>query len=148
MKKIIYKLYKFMYGRYGIDDLYKLVLILCISISFINIFINSKILTIVETLLIIILIYRSMSKNISKRETENNKYLKLKKNIKNRVNLLKRKWNDRNTHMYKKCPKCKTTLRLPLKKGKHTCSCPKCHNKFKIRCYKNEKIRVEVVKNK
>ena len=40
MNKIIGKIYKFMYGRYGIDELYKLGLIICIVLSFINIFIN------------------------------------------------------------------------------------------------------------
>ena len=26
--------------------------------------------------------------------------------------------------------------------------CPKCGNRFKVRCYRNEKIRVEVIRNK
>ena len=45
MQKFIYKLYKFMYGRYGIDELYKVGLILCIILSIINIFLNNRIFT-------------------------------------------------------------------------------------------------------
>ena len=148
MQKFIYKLYKFMYGRYGIDELYKVGLILCIILSIINIFLNNRILTLIEFLLIVIIIYRSLSKNITKRRHENNVYLKQKRKLKNIITLIKRKWQDRNTHIYKKCPKCKKVLRLPLKKGTHTCKCPVCNNKFEVKCRRGEKVKVEVIKNK
>lgn len=148
MEKFIYKLYKFMYGRYGIDELYKLGLVLCIIISIINIFIGIRILTGIELILLVIIIYRSMSKNIVRRRYENKKYLEFKNYIKNKFILIKRKWNDRNTHIYKKCSKCGKMLRLPLKKGIHNCKCPVCGNKFKVKCRRNEKIKVEVLKNK
>lgn len=148
MNKFMGKLYKFMYGRYGIDELYKLGLIIVIILSFGNIFLNNRILGGIETLLVVILIYRSMSRNIVKRKYENRKYLNFKKAIKNRFNLLKRRWNDRNTHVYKKCPKCKTVLRLPLKKGVHTCKCPNCSWKFDVKCRRDEKVKVEVIKER
>ena len=137
-----------MYGRYGVDELYKLGVVLWIILSIINIFINSRIITIIELLLIVIIIYRSLSKNIVKRKYENQIYLKVRKKLSRKVNLIKRKWQDRNTHIYKKCPKCKTVLRLPLKKGTHTCKCPTCHNKFEVKCRRGEKVKVEVIKNK
>lgn len=87
-----------------------------------------------------------MSKNTNKRKAENKKYLKLKKRIITKFTIIKRIWQDRNTHTYKKCPKCKTIIRLPLKKGHHTCKCPTCSNSFKVRCYRNEKVKVEVIK--
>lgn len=137
-----------MYGRYGIDELYKLLLVICIILSLINIFLNNKIISIIESIILMIAIYRTMSRNIVKRKYENKKYLGYKKSLKNKFNLIKRKWQDRNTHIYKKCPKCKTVLRLPLKKGMHTCKCPTCKNKFDIKCNRNEKVKVEVIKNK
>ena len=73
MNKFINSLYKFMYGRYGVDELYKLGVVLWIILSIINIFINSRIITIIELLLIVIIIYISLSKNIVKR-----KYIKVK----------------------------------------------------------------------
>ena len=48
--------------------------------------------------------------------------------------------------MYKKCPKCKQKLRLPLKKGIHTVKCPNCKEKFEVKCNRNEKVKVEIVK--
>ena len=123
MNKFKNKLYKFMYGRYGIDELYKIGLIVCLLLSFLNIFINSRVVTIVEFILLIILIIRSLSKNIIKRKYENSIYLNLKKKVR-----------DRKTHIYRKCPVCATVLRLPMKKGEHTCKCPVCNKKFKVKC--------------
>ena len=140
------KLRTFMIGRYGIDELYKVLLIIYSLLLIINIFIRSKIITIIELLLIIIMIYRVLSKNIKQRRKENDLYLKIKNKILSIYNYNKKKYKDRNTYMYKKCPKCKQKIRLPLKKGKHTVKCPKCSNRFEVRCYKNEKIKVEIVK--
>ena len=97
-------------------------------------------------LLIVIIFYRYISKNIKLRKQENDKYLEIKNKIIKLFDYNKKKYKDRNTHMYKKCPKCKQKIRLPLKKGKHTVKCPNCGNKFDVTCYKDEKIKVEIVK--
>lgn len=140
------KIKNFMYGRYGIDDLYKLLLIICFILLVINMFLNNNIIRIIELLLIFIILYRSLSKNISRRKKENDKYLNIKNRIIKSFNYNKKKYEERNTHMYKKCPSCKQKIRLPLKKGKHTVKCPNCSYKFEVKCRKDEKIKVEIVK--
>lgn len=140
------KIRNFMYGRYGIDDLYKLLLIICFILLVINMFLNNNIIRIIELLLIFIILYRSLSKNISRRKKENDKYLSIKNRIIKSFNYNKKKYEERNTHMYKKCPNCKQKIRLPLKKGKHTVKCPNCSYKFEVKCRKDEKIKVEIVK--
>lgn len=140
------KLRTFMIGRYGIDDLYKVLLIIYTILILINIFIRSKIIAVIEVLFIIIMLYRVLSKNIYQRRKENDMYLKVKNKILSTYNYNKKKYKDRNTYMYKKCPNCRQKIRLPLKKGKHTVKCPKCSNKFEVKCHKNEKIKVEIVK--
>ena len=144
--KHIDKLYKFLNGRYGIDELYKLLLIICFILVIINIFIDNIVIRLLELLIFIIAIYRVLSKNKYKRIKENQKYLEVEKKIINYFNYLKRKYRDRNTHMYKKCSKCGQKIRLPLKKGKHTVKCPNCNEKFEVKCKKNEKIKVEIIK--
>ena len=67
------KLRTFMIGRYGIDDLYKVLLVIYTILILINIFIRSKIIAVIEVLLIIIMIYRVLSKNIYQRRKENDK---------------------------------------------------------------------------
>ena len=146
MNNFINKLTKFMYGRYGVDDLYYFLLIICLIIIILNIFIHSSILTIIELIIFSVAIYRYLSKNKYKRNKENKKYLYIKDKILNYFNYQRRKYNDRNTHMYKKCPKCKQKIRLPLKKGKHTVKCPNCSHKFEVKCSKDEKVKVEIIK--
>ena len=75
------KLRTFMIGRYGIDDLYKVLLVIYTILILINIFIRSKIIAVIEVLLIIIMIYRVLSKNIYQRRKENDRYLKAQTKI-------------------------------------------------------------------
>lgn len=146
MNKWQNKIYRFMYGRYGFDELYKLSITIYFIVFIINLFIKNIILTYFELLLIIIIFYRSFSKKINKRKRENDIYLKVRKKIIKYLNLKKIIWKDRNSKYYKKCPKCKTILRLPLKKGKHTVNCPNCHHRFTVKVKRNEKIKVEIIK--
>lgn len=137
---------KFMKDRYGIDELYKFLLLICFVLIVINTFISNNIIRLFEVLLIVIIFYRYMSKNIKLRKKENDKYLEIKDKIIKLFDYNKKKYKDRNTHMYKKCPKCKQKIRLPLKKGKHTVKCPNCGNRFDVACHKVEKIKVEIIK--
>ena len=137
---------KFMKDRYGIDELYKFLLLICFVLIIINTFISNNIIRLFDVLLIVIIFYRYMSKNIKLRKKENDKYLEIKDKIIKLFDYNKKKYKDRNTHMYKKCPKCKQKIRLPLKKGKHTVKCPNCGNRFDVACHKDEKIKVEIIK--
>ena len=137
---------KFMKDRYGVDELYKFLLLICFILLVINTFISNNIIRLIEVLLIVIIFYRYISKNIKLRKQENDKYLEIKNKIIKLFDYNKKKYKDRNTHMYKKCPKCKQKIRLPLKKGKHTVKCPNCGNKFDVTCHKDEKIKVKIVK--
>ena len=139
------RLYRFFYGRYGTDELYKFLLILCLIILIINLFINNLVLRIIEYVIFAFTIYRCLSKDKRRRSIENRRYLELKNKIVKYYLFQKRKYKDRNTHMYKKCPKCHQRVRLPLKKGKHTVKCPSCSNKFDVTCRRDEKIKVEIV---
>lgn len=137
---------KFMKDRYGIDELYKFLLLICFVLLVINTFVSNNIIRLFEVLLIVIIFYRYMSKNIKLRKKENDKYLEIKDKIVKLFDYNKKKYKDRNTHMYKKCPKCKQKIRLPLKKGKHTVKCPNCGNRFDVACHKDEKVKVEIIK--
>ena len=146
MNKFINKLQKFMQGRYGPDELYKFILIICLIIIIVNMFVGSIILRIIELIIFALALYRFLSKKKSKRSKENRIYLSVLDKIKNFFTYQKKKYKDRNTYMYKKCPKCRQKIRLPLKKGKHTVKCPNCKERFEVKCRKNEKIKVEIVK--
>ena len=146
MNKFIDKLQRFMQGIYGPDELYRFMLIICLIIIIVNMFVDSIVLRILELIIFGLALYRFLSKKKSKRSRENRTFLNTRDKIKDFFTYQKKKYNDRNTHMYKKCPKCKQKIRLPLKKGKHTVKCPSCKERFEVKCRKNEKIKVEIVK--
>ena len=145
--KFINKLQKFMSGRYGPDDLYNFLLILYILLFVISLFFKTNIITILQLLIVITMFYRFFSKNIYTRQKENKLYLKLKNKVLKPFNNIKRNFKDRHYHVYKKCKKCKSILKLPLpsKRGIQHVKCPKCKHKFKFLCLRQEKI--EIIKN-
>ncbi len=141
------KIRKFMYGRYGPDELYRFQLILYLITIFISIFIKSKILSVIQLLLIISIFFRPMSKKIYKRSNENQIYLKIKNKMAKPFINVKRNIKDKD-HIYKKCRKCKTTLKLPLpsKRGIKHAKCPHCGKRITLFTLKKEKI--EIITNK
>lgn len=148
--KYISKIQKFMLGRYGVDELYKFLLRIYLILFLIDIFINSKVLTILELIIVIIMFYRFLSKNIYTRQKENRYYLKFKKEVLKPFNNIKRNYKDRDYYVYKKCKYCKTTLKLPLpkKRGIQHVKCPKCKNRIKFICFRQEKVEVIKAKKK
>ena len=127
-------LYRFMYGRYGTDKLGNCLLIAYVIFIFLetilNIFIQSWIFDLVCALislgLMITVLFRMFSRNIQKRRRENEIFC-------NFIKLQKNKYRDRKTHVYRKCPSCSATLRLPKAKGKHNVVCPRCKKRFSVR---------------
>lgn len=124
---------RYMAGRYGIDRLYYFLLAICFILIVINLFANSYLISLMESALFVYAFYRVMSRNIYKRQQENEKFIKFIDKPKKYYNLQKCKIRDRKTHVYRKCPSCKNNLRLPKEKGKHTVVCPCCKNRFDVR---------------
>ncbi len=135
--------YKFMYGRYGIDDLYKFNLVLYLIFLIIQLFVRNKVISILELIIIIIMFYRFLSKDIVKRKKENDLYLKIKNDILKPFINIKRNIMDKDS-VYKRCHKCHKVLKLPLPdhKGIKKVICPKCKYKNKFIVLKREKIEI------
>ena len=134
MGKIRSALYRFMYGRYGSDTLgnclFVTYLVMVLLQSVLSFFIASQIFHIVWCLVAytagIFAICRMFSRKVEKRRRENQKFCGFFK-------LWRNKFRDRKTHVYRTCPSCKATLRLPRAKGEHTVVCPRCKNRFSVR---------------
>lgn len=134
---------QFMYGRYGVDNLYRFLFGTYLVLWFLNLFLHNAIIGALSLVVAFILIYRAFSRNIPKRQAENAKYMELKSKLFRRSN----KAATRDAyHLYKKCHKCNTTLRLPIpsKKGFKTATCPRCGNDVKFFTMKS--VKIEVVK--
>lgn len=128
------KLVRFMYGRNGVDKLCVGLLWTAVALSVLNIFFHSWIIWLLEDALIVWCIFRALSKNIYKRQRENRWFMNLWDKVKGFFKLQKSRFRDRKTHIYRTCPHCKSNLRLPKRKGKHTVRCPKCNLRFDIKC--------------
>ncbi len=124
---------RFMAGRYGIDRLYHFLLVLCFILIVVNLFVGSIIISALEFALLIYATWRVLSRNVYKRQKENLAFLKIIEKPTAFFKLIKCKWRDRKTHVYRKCPSCKNNLRLPKQKGKHTVVCPCCRNRFDVK---------------
>lgn len=146
MRDFLAKISDFMYGRYGIDKLNIALAIFWFVMRFLNTIIIRNIwVHIFLYLIIILVIFRSLSRNKVQRTKENEAFLNFCFKIRpfttkvkdlffkfiDWFKLLSKKFKDRKTHRYLKCPYCKATIRVPLRRGNHTVNCPKCREYFK-----------------
>lgn len=132
MENLRNKLARFMYGRYGSDQLNNALLVIYFAFIVLNIFLKSSFIYILATAILFWSCFRIFSKNIFKRRMENEKFLNIWNSIKADNSLLIRRIKEIKTHRFRKCPNCKKVLRLPRKKGNHVVECPCCHNEFKV----------------
>ena len=122
---------RFMYGRYGSDQLNIALLVAAVATSLLSsilsIFLRgSWVYTFILWPLFALLMYgllgfsifRMLSRNIYRRQRANQRW----KNLCLRV-------TDRN-HRYFRCPHCRQTMRVPRNRGKINIRCPKCGEKF------------------
>ncbi len=152
------RFFRFMEGRYGLRGLSDNMQILLVAVYFlvaiVNVFARSRIIGILQTALLLYTLFRVLSKNIPARENENRivtawKYkiqdawqfrtanAQARKERRAEAKAQREKEKERRKdkeHIYRECPACGATLRLPRKKGKHSVLCPRCGNKFGVEC--------------
>lgn len=135
LDNLSYKLQGFMQGRYGTDELSRLLCYMALALVLLSYVPALRIVSIVAWILLVISIYRSLSKNLYKRQCEREKYLRIKGKISSRFGIYKRMWVERKTHSYYKCPNCKTRVRIrkPPKGKNIMVHCTRCGNDFQKR---------------
>ncbi len=133
MQKFREKMIRFMVGRYGMDQLYMVLIVIGFILMIVNMFVNTWLLSIASWVVLIFAFYRVFSKNIVQRRKEFDAWMRFSKVFRDAFALQKKRWQDRHTKRYRKCPNCKTVLRLPVKKGTNTVKCPKCGTGFQVR---------------
>ena len=144
MKNFFAKMAEFMRGRYGNDKLNNFILIVAAALYLINLFARNTILMLVILLLLVSLfklfcsiipksqiIFRALSKNITKRMYENSRFTDIYRGV---ADFFKRQYmrvRDFKTHRYVRCPYCKAQLRLKKRTGVQHIHCPRCGRDFK-----------------
>lgn len=140
-----------MEGRYGLralQDAFQILIYAVYLILVLTQFITRlRIISLFEVLLIIWTLCRVLSKNIPAREREARavytfycklrdafRFRKANAEARRQKRAVQKERRKDKEHIYRECPSCGATLRLPRKKGKHTVLCPRCGNKFGVKC--------------
>ncbi len=124
------QLRRFMYGRYGLDQYSRALVFIAFFVSLLAMVVRFTPLILLSYLVLIYSIFRTLSRNISKRTQENMVYYKIAGALKNKLKNLKLTLIGTKTHKYYRCSHCKQTIRVPKGKGKICITCPKCRAEF------------------
>ena len=150
MGKFKEKLYRFAYGRNGVDQLYYFGLILTFVFMIADFILQLALpegmaktviglcLSTASTVTFVWILFRAMSRNIIKRRKENANFLKALRAVKrffsgNTSRGTKSYNRDDAYYIFRDCTRCCSTLRLPRKKGKHRVKCPRCSHSFYVK---------------
>ena len=120
--KLMAGIQHFMAGRYGMDKLNLVILWTGVIASLLSALIRVQpfnlIFWVLSYVLMILSIFRILSRNTYKRYQENRRFLQIFDRLKDRQ------------HRYFDCPKCRQTVRVPRGRGKIPITCPRCREKF------------------
>lgn len=122
-------LQKFLYGRYGGDNLGRALLVSYLALYFLSVFTRWTPLYVLSLLLAVWCIFRMMSRNVAKRRRENDKYLSLTAPVRGWLRRRRMIRNDKD-HRYFKCPNCGQQLRVPRVNGTIKITCRSCGTIF------------------
>ena len=137
------KLFRFMQGRYGTDQLNKALnaaALIGLAASLIVSFASgtsrtgrviSTVIWIISLAIMGFALFRSFSRNLPARRAENEWYrLHIAAPFTKKKNEARTRRAQASTHRFFKCPKCGQTVRVPKGKGKIKIKCPKCGEEF------------------
>lgn len=126
MEAVIFMLRRFLYGRYGSDQLNIAMLIGMAVLSVLNCILYFllgsgllyALLSVAVDTLLVLSVFRMFSRNIPRRQAENQAWQNFLTRLRDRDN------------RYFRCPSCKQRVRVPRGRGKINIRCPKCGEKF------------------
>ena len=106
-------LYRFMYGRYGADQLTFALIILYLILSLTLTLIPVPLIWLLAYIPMVFCFYRMLSRNIAKRQAENWAFLRVWNPVKNWFKSANQNFKAHQEYKYFKCPNCKQKLRAP-----------------------------------
>lgn len=134
------KFQRFMYGRYGVDRLYRALMWFYLAAVLLAVILGNAVDSIFYTIfwaiatgIFIFAFLRIFSKKHQNRRRENDNWMKIESFFAAKIKLLKNRWKFRKTHIFRTCPGCRCVLRMKRVKGTHMATCPHCGRKFKFR---------------
>lgn len=120
---------RFMYGRYGNDQLNLCLIGLYLAVYLLSAFTRIYPLYWVSIALLAVALFRLLSRNLVRRREENVRFLQATGPLVRWFRLQRTIRRDKE-HRYFKCPNCGQQLRVPRGKGKITVTCRGCGASF------------------
>ena len=125
-------LIQFMYGRNGMDQLNRALLVVYLVVWILRMLTAAsihgplyRVWDVLEGVLFILILFRMFSKNLYRRREENQKWVNWWWTVKRAGAGARARHADKD-HKYFTCKNCKTICRVPVGKGKIIITCPKC----------------------
>lgn len=120
---------RFMTGRYGGDQLNLFLIVLYLILYVVFLFTRLLIFELLGTVLLVISLFRSLSRNLSQRRAENTRFLQIVRPVWRKWTGFRARAHDKE-HRYFKCPNCGQLMRVPRGKGRITVHCRSCGAAF------------------
>ena len=124
------KFRQFMAGRYGTDAWTQSLSIRAVALLLVSLLPGRGLFPWRGLAALIYCYSPPFSRNISRRTEENYRFCSFQERLAGKWKGVKRRWADRNTYRYYRCPKCRQMLRVPKGRGRIEISCPRCGTQF------------------
>jgi len=126
----ISKLMFYMKGRYGYDELSKVLILVGLVLSIFSNFTGGMVLNVLALASVAYGGLRVLSKEKANRRKELQQYIKLKQSVVSKYRIYRNRWIQRKAFKITKCPSCKQKVRIPRGRKKIRVTCPSCQTKF------------------
>lgn len=126
---------RFMYGRYGTDQFSNFLFVIYVLLVVVQMIFRRTpaafAIMVVSYAVVFYYFFRTFSRQIYKRQRENQKFMQLWNPVKGYFRYVKMRFQERGgTKKIFRCPKCHQIIRVPKGKGKIAITCPKCRFEF------------------
>lgn len=125
---------RFMWGRYGNDQLNRFLFVVYFILWFFSLILQGwggLLLYLLTNGAVVLILWRMLSRNIPRRQAENQRFLRHWYAVKSWFSHQFTRIKDLRRFRYRRCPACRAMLRLPIKRGRRTVTCRRCQHQFK-----------------
>ena len=123
-----------MAGRNGNDALNRFLLTANLVVLLLAVLLSRTALGSLLSLLVLVLLgltyFRMFSRNLYRRRSENERFLREKEKLNAKLRVRKERWKQRKDYKFFTCPSCKAVMRVPRGRGKIRIVCNRCGNSF------------------